>query len=136
MHDEGKIIEWRAYMSEHLSVHELRRRARITLSVPVMVTSLDTGVKYQSMCDTLDVSSNGALLRLRCSLPLDTRLRLDILHSSQVTEARVIRCDRDGARAWKVGIQLLQQNGNFWGVKCPPNDWDGSRSGDDDHWYG
>jgi hypothetical protein len=136
MHDEGKIIEWRAYMSEHLSVHELRRRARITLSVPVMVTSLDTGVKYQSMCDTLDVSSNGALLQLRCSLPLDTRLRLDILHSSQVTEARVIRCDRDGARAWKVGIQLLQQNGNFWGVKCPPNDWDGSRSGDDDHWYG
>ena len=130
------FLERRPYMSQHLSMKELRRRARITLSAPVMVTSLDTGVKYQAMCDTLDVSSNGALLRLRCSLPLDTRLRLDILHSSQVTEARVIRCERDGARAWKVGIQLLQQNGNFWGVKCPPNDWDGSRSGDDDHWYG
>jgi hypothetical protein len=123
-------------MSQHLSMNELRRRARITLSVPVIVTSLDTGVKYQVMCDTLDVSSNGALLRLRCFLPLDTRLRLDILHSSQVTEARVTRCDMDGARAWKVGVQLLQQTGNFWGVKSPPKDWDGSGSGDDGRWYG
>jgi hypothetical protein len=46
-------------MSNHLSMNELRRRARIMLSVPIMVTSLDTGVKYQAMCDTLDVSSNG-----------------------------------------------------------------------------
>jgi hypothetical protein len=123
-------------MRQQLSVKEFRRRARITLSVPVMVTSLDTGVKCQAMCDTVDVSSNGALLRLRHTLPLGTRLRLDILHSNQVTEARVIRCDMDGTRAWKIGIQLLQQTGNFWGVKCPPKDWDGSKSADDGHWYG
>lgn len=133
---DGLFRSMEAYMSKHLSTHEFRRRARIALSVPVMVTSLETGVKYQAMCDTLDVSSNGALLRLRCSLPLETRLRLDVLHSSQVTEARVIRCDAESPRAWKVGIQLLQQTGNFWRVTAPPKDWDGSRSKDDGHWYG
>jgi hypothetical protein len=91
-------------MRQQLSVKEHRRRARITLSVPVMVTSLDTGVKCQAMCDTVDVSSNGALLRLRHTLPLGTRLRLDVLHSNQVTEARVIRCDMDETRAWKIGM--------------------------------
>src|SRR6476619_3055339 len=123
-------------MSGDLSVNELRRRARVALSVPVMVTSLETGGKYQAMCDTLDVSSGGALLRIRLSLPVNSRLRLDILHSNQVTEARVIRTEKEGIKGWTVGIQRLQQTGNFWGVKFPPKDWEGSRSGDDGHWYG
>lgn len=122
-------------MSQTLNLHEFRRRTRISLAVPVMLTSLENGIKYQAVCDTLDISSNGALLKVRVPLPAGARLRLDVLHSNQVTEVRITRCENE-KKTWTIGVQLLQQTGNFWNVKSPPENWEGSRSGDDTHWYG
>jgi hypothetical protein len=110
-------------MEKSLHVAERRRRTRICLCAPIMVRSLDPDVKCHATGDTIDVSSSGALLRLPLLVLPGTRLRLDLLNSDRVTEARVIRCDRNG-KTWRVRVQLLQQTGNFWDVKIPPTDWD------------
>ena len=119
-------------MSTRLGVAERRRRKRVTLSVPILVTSQDPGLKLQAVCDTIDVSSNGAQFRLPIQLPPGTRLRLDILHSNRFTNARVVRSFPGGGKAWKVGVELLHQTGNFWGLISPPKDWETADNWD---WY-
>ena len=102
---------------------EHRRRQRIPLSVPVMVTGLDRALRVETICETIDVSSSGALLLMHCYLPQDMQLRLDILNTDRITHARVVQCDPDGRKGWRVRVQLVQQTGNFWAVKLPPTDW-------------
>lgn len=120
-----------------INLAERRRRTRLVLSVPLMVTSLDPSVKFQGVCETIDVSSSGAQLRLQRHLPPGIRLRLDVLNSNRMmTEARVVRSESDRRKGWRIGIQLLQQPGNFWGILSPPKDWDFSEGGDNFGWYG
>ena len=105
-----------------------RRCTRIDLSVPLIITSLDPAVKFQGMVETLDVSSSGVRLRLSYALPPGTRVRLDIAHTDRMTEGHVVWAKPDGKYRWKVGVKLLEQTGNFWGVTAPPADWSPSRS--------
>lgn len=124
-------------MSEPPNGIERRRRQRIPLAVPLMVVSLDPGLKFSAVCETIEVSSSGAQLRVSRSLPPGTRLRLDILNSDKITQARVVRSDSDGKGGWRVRVELLQQTGNFWGVKSPPADWMASLQDRDDlRWSG
>ena len=107
---------------------ERRRRTRVPLSVPVIVTSLDKHIKFHETCETLDISSGGAQLRLSCALPTGTRVRLDILNCDRVTQGWVVRSGPYGKKGWRVGVQLIEQTGNFWGISAPPKDWQESRS--------
>ena len=107
---------------------ERRLRTRVALSVPLMITSLDPTFQYQTLGDAVDVSSNGLQMRVRAYVPLATRLRLDILHSDQVIEGRVVRAHCDGTKGWIIGIQLLEQIGNVWRMASPPADWTPPRS--------
>ena len=114
---------------------ERRRRERVSIAIAVLVTSLDPHVTCKERGMTIDVSSNGALVRISHPIPFDTRVRLDIANSNRVAGGRVVGCDRDGQGHWRVRVQLLQQTGNFWGLKCPPKDWEDRGSLDIQEWY-
>jgi hypothetical protein len=95
-------------MSTGISIMERRRRQRVSVSIPVLLTSIDPHEKFKEEKITIDVSSNGAQLRIGRSLPPDTRLRIDLLNSNRVAGACVICCDPDGQQHWRVRVQLLQ----------------------------
>ena len=117
-----------------------RQRTRIALSVPLLVTSIDPNVRFESLCDAIDVSSSGVQLRLSRSLAVGTRLRLDILHTDRITLGRVVSSRSLGRYTWRMGIQLVEQTGNFWGLIAPPADWNPTRHAseryDDWAWIG
>ena len=100
-----------------------RLRTRVALSVPLIVTSLDDTYPYQATGDAIDVSSSGVQIRLRSYARPGTRVRLDVLHSDQVTEGRIVRAQFDGTKYWMIGVQLLDPTGNVWKLAAPPADW-------------
>lgn len=103
----------------------LRRRSqRIPLAVPLFVTSLDPQVEFGERCETLVVSNHGCEIRATKPLPQNTTLRLDVMHSKQVTTAHVVRCEPAGlgGKGWQIALALDKAE-NFWGIKFPPEDW-------------
>ncbi len=124
-------------MNTGIGIMERRRRERVSVSIGILITSLDSreACKEQGGI-TIDVSSKGAQIRLGRPLAPDTRVRIDILNSKRVAGARVISCDPDGPQHWCVRVELLQQTGNFWGLKCPPKDWEERPRLAVDEWHG
>ena len=105
------------------TVAEGRRTERLELSVPVLVTSVRPERRIWCHGETVDVSANGARFRLSEDIPVGTTIRLDLLHSDQILEARVVRSEPEGKKRWLVAINLTVQAGNVWGLKDPPRDW-------------
>lgn len=101
-----------------------RRSQRIPLTAPLFVTSLDPKVEFGERCDTMVVSKHGCEIRATKSLPPDTRLRLDIMHSKQTTTAQVVRSEPGGpgGKGWHI-VLTLENAENFWGIRFPPEDW-------------
>jgi hypothetical protein len=94
-------------MSTGVSIMERRGRQRVSVPIAILVTSLEPHEKLKERGVSIDVSSNGAQLRMGRSLPPDARLRIDILNSGRVAGARVICCDPEGQQHWRVRVQLL-----------------------------
>jgi hypothetical protein len=121
-------------MSTGVSIMERRRRQRVPVPIAIFVTSLKPDETIKERGIPIDVSSNGAQLRMGRFLPADIRLRIDTLNN-RVAGACVISCDPDGQQQWRGRVQLLQQTGNFWGLKCPPKDWEDQDSLDMQEWH-
>lgn len=115
---------------------EKRQHQRLILSAPLYVRTLDGERRFSGQCDSLDVSPRGTLLRIPCELSAGTRLRLDITHSDRTAEGRVVHCERDGSRWWKVRVRLLRADPHFCGVMQMPLDWDSTSMDDDRVWLG
>ena len=63
---------------------------------------------------TVDVSKSGCLAVVGAGLPLHQRVRL--IHSVRglIADAQVVWRDHE---AWDVGLELVQPDASFWGVK-------------------
>jgi hypothetical protein len=90
---------------------------------PILVTSLQPGVHFSEICETLVVNAHGCAVR--SPMRLDTGAPLHF-HSQdgRETMARVIDCQPLGSdhEGWMVGAQL-DQPANFWGLQSCPEDW-------------
>jgi hypothetical protein len=107
--------------------------------VPLLVKSLDSDLKFETIADTLDISSSGALLRSPFHIPAGILLRLDVLSGDQIMHGRVVRSQKNGRRGFLVRVELLIQSGNCWRLISPPADWNpfaSSRSDNDWVWFG
>lgn len=116
-----------------------RGRTRLSLCVPLLVKSLDSDLKFETIADTLDISSSGALLRSPFHIPAGILLRLDVLSGDQIMHGRVVRSQKNGRRGFLVRVELLIQSGNCWRLISPPADWNpfaSSRSDNDWVWFG
>ena len=104
-----------------------------------MVKSLDSRVRFESVADTADISSSGALLRFPFHIPPGILLRLDVLSGDQIMHGRVVTSQKNGRHGFLVRVALLIQTGNCWRLKSPPADWNpfpSFRSGNDWVWFG
>ena len=104
---------------------ELNRRKseRVPLTEPVWLTLEEKGRKQHEVAETVNVSSDGALVRVRRPYPVGSRLRVDVPQTGQHTLARVVRVEAPRPGIWHLGLQLLQLPSNFWGVRTPPRSW-------------
>jgi hypothetical protein len=116
-----------------------RGKTRLPLCVPLVVKSLDGGLKFETIADTIDISSSGAQLRFPFHIPPGILLRLDVLSGDQIMHGRVVRSQKNGRWGFLVRVELLIKTGNCWRLKSPPADWNPfatSREDNDWVWFG
>jgi hypothetical protein len=93
----------------------LRVRASIHLALQGKLTTLDTF--------TLSVNDNGALIILKQSLPLETRLVLEHAGTKERVACKVSRASREIAEGFQIPIEFDSPAPNFWRIAFPPHDW-------------
>lgn len=72
---------------------------------------------------TLSVNDHGALIILKQSLPLDTRLVLEHAGTKERVACKVSRACREITEGFQIPIEFDGPAPNFWGIAFPPHDW-------------
>jgi len=100
-----------------------RRSSRVPVSVPVLVTTLNPGLHFSEICETLVVSAHGCAFRSPQRLEKGAPIHLHSEEGRQ-TRAKVVSCQPLGSsqQGWMLGASLEQPE-NFWGLKSLPKDW-------------
>ena len=100
-----------------------RRSARVPITIPIRVTSLQPDAKFSEVCETLVVNAHGCALRspiqLDPGVPVQFRSR-----EGREAMARVVACQPmdSGEEGWKLGVKLERPD-NFWGLRPCPEEW-------------
>lgn len=101
---------------------ERRRSQRTSLSALLFVVSLDPDLAFCERCQTMEVNHRGCSFRAPQPFKHGARLRLGILHTGQVTTARVVYAFplEPALKSWRVGLELDKPGHVFWDVPSPP----------------
>jgi hypothetical protein len=100
-----------------------RRSARVPITIPIRVTSLQPEAQFSEVCETLVVNAHGCALRspiqLDPGVPVQFRSR-----EGREAMARVVACEpmASAEEGWKLGVKLERPE-NFWGVRPCPEEW-------------
>jgi hypothetical protein len=101
----------------------LRRSTRLSLSIPVTLTSLDPHCPFVEKTDTVTVNAHGCGVRISRQVPLGTRVRIELLNGYRSTTAAVVQVNPMGpGTGYLIGL-VLEEPSNFWGIPRPPDDW-------------
>ena len=102
---------------EILTAKATRRSTRMSVEIPVTVTSLDRLRPFAEQCVALIVSAQGCGFRSSRALPAETPIMLSDLPAGGSVTARVANClplGSDG-KYFLIGASLYTQ-GNVWGI--------------------
>ncbi len=97
-----------------------RRSQRVTLALPVLVTSLEPRVPFQETCETIAISVHGCSVRAPRSLETGVPVRLELPSGKRSATGRVVmggRRTKDG-KSWEIGLELDPPS-NLWGIAFP-----------------
>ena len=105
------------------SSSDARRSTRLSLEIPVVVTSLDPAHSFREECKTAIVNVHGCGVIVHERLEGETPIMLELLSSGAKKKASVVATvpTVKGA-AWLLGV-AFDSPGNFWQVEDPPADW-------------
>jgi PilZ domain len=93
---------------------KLRMHPRVVSRVKFQVEWEEGAERQQANGVTVDVSKSGCLAVVGAGLPLHQRVRLINPSNGRVAEAQVVWRDHE---AWDVGLELVDPDASFWGVK-------------------
>jgi hypothetical protein len=93
---------------------KLRIHKRIVSKVKLLVEWDDGSVPQYANAVTVDVSHSGCMAVVGADLPLHHRVRLVHPETGRKAEAEVVWRDHE---AWDVGLELVQPDASFWGLK-------------------
>ena len=107
-----------------LQRERVRRSQRVSVALPVLVTSLDPETPYSEHCITFMVNRHGCGLRAPQPIGPKTPVQLDIGPGKRSATAHVVMCTaiRGKKDLWELGIELDVPE-NLWGFHFPPADW-------------
>ena len=93
----------------------IRVRANVHVAVKGKATTLDAS--------TVSVHPQGALVVLKESLPLDTRLVLEHAGTREKIACRVTRQAKEMPEGFHVPLEFDSPAPTFWKIDFPPCDW-------------
>jgi hypothetical protein len=93
----------------------LRVRAKLHVALQGKSTTLE--VLTQS------VSPHGALVVVKQSLPVDTRLVLEHVGTHERVACKVVRSGREMSEGFHVPVEFDSPAPDFWKIVFPPLDW-------------
>jgi hypothetical protein len=104
--------------------YPIRRSTRLSLKIPLLVTSLNPKVRFSEHCTTVIVNAHGCGITAPRALDLGTRVGLVIASTKQTSTASVVEAVPldEHQQSWLLGL-ALDKPGNFWGIRCAPSDW-------------
>jgi hypothetical protein len=100
-----------------------RRSTRLSLEIPVVVTSLDPAHRFREECKTAVVNVHGCGIIVHERLESETPVMVELLSSGAKKKASVVAAvpTVKGA-SWLLGV-AFESPENFWQVEEPPADW-------------
>jgi hypothetical protein len=103
---------------------EARRSSRVTIQIPLTITSVDPATQFSEHCHTLVVSLQGCGVRLSRQLEPGTAVLLAGLPGGRSASACVAHSIPlgSGNKYWLVGL-ALDEPSNVWGIRPAPADW-------------
>ena len=100
-----------------------RRSTRLSLQIPVVVTSLDSACDYYEECKTAFVNAHGCAIIVRERLPDETPVMLKLVSNGALKKGRVVLAVALlESVSWLLGVEFDSPE-NFWEVENPPADW-------------
>jgi hypothetical protein len=102
---------------------ERRRGQRVFLRVRANIHLALQGKPVTFDAMTVSVNHNGALLVLKQSLPLETKLVLEHAGTKERIPCRVIRSAQSMPEGFHTPVEFDIPAPNFWHIAFPPPDW-------------
>ena len=103
--------------------NDARRSTRLSLQIPVVVTSLDPACDFHKECKTVFVSAHGCAVVVRERLKDDTPVTMKLVSNGASKTGRVVLAvPLLESGSWFLGVEF-DCPGNFWEVENPPADW-------------
>jgi hypothetical protein len=101
-----------------------RRSTRLSLQIPVVITSLDPARKSTGKYETLVVNAHGCGVIVREQLEKEMLMTIELVANGRIQKARVVvvRPLTEGV-SWLLGLEFEHPACDFWGVENPPADW-------------
>jgi hypothetical protein len=105
------------------SKNDARRSTRLSLQIPVVVTSLDSAHDFYEECKTAFVNAHGCAIVGAERLPDETPVMLKLVSNGALKKGRVVLAVALlESVSWLLGVEFDSPE-NFWGVENPPADW-------------
>ena len=105
------------------SKNEVRRSTRLSLQIPVVITSLDLSHDFREECKTVVVNAHGCGVIVHERLKNETPVTVKLISNGRSKKGRialVISVIDD--TSWLLGLDFDSPE-NFWGIETPPSDW-------------
>jgi hypothetical protein len=100
---------------------DTRRSPRLSLRIPITITSLDPAQSFHTQCNTVVVNAHGCGVLVPQRLENGTRVMVELQDEGRRTAGRIVASIPIG-ETWLLGLEFNTPE-NFWEIKDPPEDW-------------
>ena len=101
-----------------------RRSQRVLMQVAVKICGTDAhGRKFEEEASTLAINAHGALILLQARLTSGSAVRLQLKHTQEEQECRVVFLGPVRGGQGEIGLEFSEPRPAFWRVTFPPEDW-------------
>jgi hypothetical protein len=102
----------------------VRRSQRLYVQIRVRVRGhLQDKTPFTEETVTLVVNAHGALVRLNAETQLGQTVVLQMVHTNETQDGKVVFLSEGTDAKFHVGIELTKPNPLFWHVSFPPENW-------------
>jgi hypothetical protein len=102
---------------------ERKRTQRVMIRVRANIHVAKQGKATTLEALTVSVNPQGALVMLKESLPPDTRLVLEHMHTKETVPCRVPRLGKEMPDGFHIPLEFDSPAPDFWKIAFPPSDW-------------
>jgi PilZ domain len=103
---------------------EKRRSQRVQLTIPVIVRGRQGATKFQEETQTVAVSANGCLIRLKAQVTRGQEIFIVNPKTAEELPCAVTYLGQKESGKMEVGMEFAEASPLFWRVAFPPADWD------------